>query len=178
MNEQIKEWEELSREVIFHKYSRKIEKVMYRLQDGQESDFYIKKEGPATAILAFTKDKKVILVKQYRPGPNEILHELPGGIVDQDESPEEAAQRELLEETGYQGLIRHVSHVYDCAYSTMKRYCVVIDECERVQEQNLDKTEFAEVSLISLMGFRDLLKSGRMTDVEVGYIGLDHLELL
>jgi ADP-ribose pyrophosphatase len=55
---------------------------------GKESDFYIKKEGPAASVLAITKDKKVILVKQYRPGPSEILLELPGGFVDPNEKPE------------------------------------------------------------------------------------------
>jgi ADP-ribose pyrophosphatase len=178
MQNKIEKWEELSREIVFQKYNRKIEKVMYKMPDGRESDFYIKKEGPATGILALTKEKQVILVKQFRPGPNEILNELSGGYVGEDEKPEEAAERELLEETGYKGNAKLVATAFDCAYSTMKRYCVVITDCEKVAEQNLDKTEFAEVFLLPLSEFRELLKSGKNTDIEVGYIGLDYLGLL
>jgi ADP-ribose pyrophosphatase len=178
MLNKIEKWKELSRETAFQKYSRKIEKVIYRMPSGKESDFYLKKEGPATGILALTKDKQVMLVKQFRPGPNEILNELPGGYVGENETPEQAAERELLEETGYKGDAKLVTTVYDCAYSTMNRSCVVITDCVKVAEQNLDKNEFAEVILMSLPEFRELLKSGKNTDVEVGYIGLDYLNLL
>ncbi len=174
----IQAWEEISREIAFQKYSRKIEKVMFRLPDGKETDFYIKKEGPATAILALTKDQQVILVKQFRPGPKEILNEMPGGYIDAGESPEQAAERELLEETGYKGKSTLVNEALDCAYSTMRRYCVVITDCEKVSEQKLESTEFAEVVLMSLPDFRMLLQSGKMTDLEAGYICLDYLKLL
>lgn len=177
MPNKIEKWEELSREPAFQKYL-KIEKISYRLPDGKVGDFYIKKEGPAAGILAITKDQQVILVKQFRPGPNEILNELPGGYVDAGETPEQAAERELLEETGYKGNAKLVATAYDCAYSTMKRSCVVITDCEKIAEQKLDETEFVEVVLMSLSEFRELLKSGKNTDVEVGYIGLDYLGLL
>lgn len=178
MSNEITKWEEISREIAFQKYSRKIEKVIFRLPDGKESDFYIKKEGPAVGILALTKNNEVILVKQFRPGPNEILDELPGGYVDKDETPEQAAERELLEETGYKGKAQLVTEAFDCAYSTMKRYCVVVTDCEKVAEQKLDKTEFAQVIISSLDDFKSMLRSGKNTDIEVGFLGLDYLKLL
>ena len=79
MTDKPKKWKALSRETIFQKYGREIEKVMFRLPDGTESDFYIKKEGPANCVLALTKDNQVILAKQYRPGPDEIVLELQSG---------------------------------------------------------------------------------------------------
>lgn len=178
MTNEIKKWEELSREIAFQKYSRKIEKVIFRLPDGKESDFYIKKEGPAVGILALTKNNEVILVKQFRPGPNEILDELPGGYIDKDETPEQAAERELLEETGYKGKAQLITEAFDCAYSTMKRHCVVVTDCEKIAEQKLEQTEFAEVVISSLEDFKTMLRSGKNTDIEVGFLGLDYLKLL
>ena len=174
----IKKWKELSREITFQKYNRKIEKVMYKMPDGKESDFYIKKEGPAVGILALTKDNQVILVQQFRPGPNQIINEIPGGLVERDETPIQAAERELLEETGYKGTPHLVTTALDCAYSTMNRYCVVVTECEKIAEQKLDENEHAEAIFMSLLEFRKLLKSGKNTDIEVGYICLDYLGLL
>lgn len=53
------------------------------------------------SVLAMTPDQKVILVKQYRPAVEAVVTELPSGHVEKNESPEESASRELLEETGY-----------------------------------------------------------------------------
>jgi len=178
MATKIKKWQEISRELAFQKYSRKIEKVIFRLPDGKEADFYVKREGPAAAVLALTKDKKVILVKQYRPGPEEILLELPGGYVDPNEKPEVTTERELLEETGYKGKVQLVTTCYDDAYSTMNRYCFVATDCQKVSEPKTSDHEFVELEILSLDDFRKLLRSGKMTDVEVGYLGLDFLNLL
>jgi len=178
MIKKIKKWQEISRELAFQKYSRKIEKVIFRLPDDRESDFYIKKEGPAASVLALTKNKQVILVKQYRPGPEEILFELPGGYVDPNEAPQATIERELLEETGYKGKVELVTTCLDDAYSTMNRYCFVATDCEKISEPKTGDNEFVELELLSLDGFRKLLRSGKMTDVEVGYLGLDFLKLL
>lgn len=178
INDIIRPWEELSREMVFKKYGRMIEKVVYRLPDGKETDFYIKKEGPAVAILALTKGTNVILVNQFRPGPNEVLRELPGGYVEEKETPFVAAERELLEETGYKGEIKWSKEVYDCAYSTMRRHCVIITNCNKVVEPKQDTYEKTKVEIVSLDEFITILRSGKMTDIEAGYLCLDHLHLI
>ncbi len=178
MSDKVKKWEELSREAVFQKYGRNIEKVMFRLPNGTETDFYIKKEGPYLCVLALTMDKKVILAKQFRPGPSEILLELPGGGIDKGETPEEAIKRELLEETGYKGNAKLVAKAFDCGYATAERYCFVATDCEKIAEPQNSETEITEVVLLPLKEFRELLQSGKMTDIEVGYLGLDYLGLL
>lgn len=172
----MQKWQEISREPVFQRNYLRIDSVIFKLPDGTESDFYIKKEGPAVATVAITKDQKVILVKQYRPGPEETLLELPGGYVDPNEKPEKAAGRELLEETGYRGKLQFVTTCFDDAYSTRRRYCFVATECQKVGEPRKEEQGFVE--LLSLKDFRKLLRSGKMTDVEVGYLGLDFLKLL
>lgn len=57
--------------------------------------------GNAVNIIALTSENEVILVRQYRFGTSAYTLELPGGIVEPDESPITAARREMEEETGY-----------------------------------------------------------------------------
>jgi len=183
---QIQKWIELGRKEVFKKYSRKLESVDFRLPDGTVADYIIDAKKPAVCIVGVTSDLKVILVKQYRPGPNEILDELPGGYIDPGENPDDAAYREFKEETGYDGNVEFIGTCLDDAYSTMERHCYIARDCRKITEpQNTNVTEkdmvlfeHAEVVLLSIEGFRKRLRKGRMTDVEVGYMGLDHLGLL
>lgn len=52
-------------------------------------------------VVAVTPDNRSVMVRQYRFGIEACTLETPGGMVDEGETPLEAAQRELLEETGY-----------------------------------------------------------------------------
>jgi ADP-ribose pyrophosphatase len=174
----IQAWKELKRQQAYKKYSRVIDEVIFKLPNGQEADFYIKQEGPAASILALTPENEVILVRQFRPGPNKILLELPGGFADPNEDAVTTAKREFLEETGYEGDVEFIGTCLDDAYSTMKRSCFVAKNCQKVQEAEQTATEQTEVVLMPVAEFRELLRSGEMTDVEVGYLGLDYLKLL
>lgn len=53
--------------------------------------------------VAITPTDEIVLVRQYRFGSETMSLELPGGIIDAGESPIDAAQRELIEETGFIG---------------------------------------------------------------------------
>ena len=151
---------------------------LFELPNGKVDDFTIKDERSTVCVLALTGTNEVILAKQFRPGPEGVLLELPGGGLEEGETALEAAARELLEETGYAGDIQHVTTCLDCGYSNMRRECFVATNCKKVAEQKLDDTEFIEVVLMPLPDFRTHLKSGKLTDVEVGYLGLDFLGML
>ena len=71
------------------------------LPNGQMIYAHVLEYADEIMVLALTKKQEVVLTKQYRHGVQDTIMELPGGSVDQDESPLEAAKRELLEETGY-----------------------------------------------------------------------------
>jgi len=52
-------------------------------------------------VIALTPGRRLVVVRQYRFGTGTVTTEIPGGVIDGDETPEAAARRELREETGY-----------------------------------------------------------------------------
>jgi 8-oxo-dGTP pyrophosphatase MutT (NUDIX family) len=68
-----------------------------------EEPYYSLRLPDYAAVVALTEQQRVLIVRQYRPAVERDTLELPSGLVDAGETPEEAARRELLEETGYQG---------------------------------------------------------------------------
>jgi ADP-ribose pyrophosphatase len=178
MPTEIVAWKEQSRRQVFKKYTHQIDEVIYELPNGETADFYIRGGGQIVSILALTPQQQIIIARQFRPGPHKILDELPGGGVDSGEDPLEAAKRELKEETGYEGRVEFIGTCLDGGYSMTKRFCYVATDCHKVAEPIQTPTEQIEVVLRSLDDFRKLLRSGMMTDVHMGYLGLDHLGLL
>ena len=151
----------------------------YRTPDGVEREFEIKVEPDSAVVIALTAEREVVLVREYRPGPEEALLELPGGTLEDGEDPLVAARRELLEETGYAGDdLHHVASMLDCAYSTRTRHVFVTTGCSQVQAPQPHDGEFPEVVLMPLPVFKEHLRSGRLTDVGPGYRALDALNLL
>jgi ADP-ribose pyrophosphatase len=168
-------WRKLGERVVYERFRRVISRT-FELPGGETSDFEVL-EGPDTvAVLALTDDDQVVLVREFRPGPEEVVLELPGGLVDEGLSPSEAARRELLEETGYEGTLVEVATLLDDAYSTWMKHAFVASDCRKVAEPA--EGELTEPVLLSLPEFREHLRSGRLTDVDVGYRALDHLGLL
>ncbi len=133
---------------------RRISRKTFVLPTGAEADFEIKQEPRAACVLALTTHDTVLLVRQFRPGPEAILLELPGGGVGPGEDPASAAARELLEETGYRGELELAGSSWHCAYSTMRKYHFVARQCVKVQEPTPDKHEFLEVVEMPLADFK------------------------
>lgn len=179
MTKDLSNWQELEREELVKKYGRGMDRVRFRLPKGNEADFYLRSDHNSIACLALTQDQQVILAKQFRPGPQKVLLELPGGGLKPGESPEEAMARELLEETGYQGEVTFVTSIFPAAYAQFVKNALVVQNCVKVAEPKLeDNGEEMEVVLMSLEDFRKHLRTGELTDIEVGYLGLDYLGLL
>jgi ADP-ribose pyrophosphatase len=75
-------------------------RVVTRAQPDGEPYFMLELQDYVT-IVALTPARRILFVRQYRPVVERQTLELPSGHVEQGESPEEAARRELLEETGF-----------------------------------------------------------------------------
>lgn len=100
----VRPWLTLSREKMLDCVIFSVHRVRRRSPERDvERDFYALESRDWVNIVAVTPDDRLVLVRQYRQGTDEISLEVPGGIVDEGEDPETTALRELEEETGYHG---------------------------------------------------------------------------
>jgi ADP-ribose pyrophosphatase len=160
-------WELLSRERQGRAGRRVLVAKTFRLPDGSEQTFTITENaaGTAAAVVALTVRGTAVLAEQYRPGPERVMAELPGGAVEPGESLADGAVRELAEETGY--VPEELSYLgemrYD-GYSGMVRHYFLGTGCERRHKQRLDPGEFVTVREVSLADLLTLAMTGAMTD--------------
>lgn len=156
-----KQWQVLNSEYLIREPWCTVRKDRVKLPTGAEIPSYYILEYPNWVnILAITRDKEFVLVKQYRHGIGQTLYELPAGVCDDtDASPLESAQRELLEETGYGNgdwsLFTAISA--NPGTHTNLCYCYLATDVEKVTEKHLEETEDLEVELLSLQEVQQIL---------------------
>ncbi len=118
------------------------------------------------AVVPITEEGRVVLVRQWRQPLEDFTLELPSGGVEAGEDPRVAAERELLEETGYraQGLV-HLASVHTSTGRTTE-VCHLYT-CRAVRDPGgprPEPTEFIRVVELPLQEAQGEISSGRITD--------------
>jgi 8-oxo-dGTP pyrophosphatase MutT (NUDIX family) len=133
------------------------------LHNGQLLDCHLLEYNDEILVFAVTKDQEVVLIRQYRHGVEKVILELPGGSVDEGETPLEAAKRELMEETGYAsntwievGCISPNPAIY-----RNKIYSYLAFDAEPTGKQSSYDAEAVEVFLMPLDEVVEKARSGK-----------------
>jgi len=122
-------------------------------------DYYVLEYSNWVNAVAITEDNKVLMVHQYRHAAEIVSLEIPGGVIDPGEEPQQAMRRELLEETGYQFDDFELLTVVYANPSTANNhtYCYLARGGKKVQEQHLDEQEEIVVEEFTIAEIKDLL---------------------
>ncbi|MDC1418091.1 NUDIX hydrolase [Candidatus Thioglobus sp.] len=144
---------------VYEDKFKRIERITAKF-DGFKKEYFVSDFGQKSAVLVIS-DKNVLLVRQYRLLINRISFEVPGGKVDEGETPESSAKRECMEETGV--LIHNLKPLieYDPDLEYTKNHTYVFYS-EKSETKNFTKKTNCE--WVSLRKCLKMIKSGIITD--------------
>ncbi len=134
-------------------------------ESGQAASFYVIESPDWVNIVPVTADGEVVLIEQYRHGTEELTLEIPGGMVDEGESPGECAGRELTEETGYSaGEVVYLGWSRpNPAIQSNRIHHFAAFGCKDGAEQKFDDHESITVRKVSLDELTNLVESGAIS---------------
>ena len=152
MAKEIKKWTTLESRYIIRRpwLTARVDKV--QLPDGRiNPEHYVLEYPEWVNITAIDKEGRFVFVRQYRHGMDMVLDELCAGVVEQGESPLNAAKRELAEETGYGGgTWREIMTIgQNPSICDNITHCFLAEGVEPIGDQSLDAGEDIAVLLLS-----------------------------
>jgi 8-oxo-dGTP pyrophosphatase MutT (NUDIX family) len=126
------------------------------------SPYYVIEEKDWVHVFAIASDGRVLTVKQYRHAGNAVCTELPGGVLDAGETPEEAARRELLEETGFEATTwTTIGSVFaNPARQTNRVHVFIAEGLNAGGAQRLDESEEIEHDFLDVEAIKSSIRDG------------------
>lgn len=119
--------------------------------DGRRGTREVVAHPGAVAIVPLLAGDRVVMIRHYRHAAGRVLWELPAGVLENDEEPEECARRELVEEIGYTAgkLLPLFSVFLSPGFSTELMHLFLAQDLRKVEAvpEADERVEIAEVSL-------------------------------
>ncbi len=155
-----------SKVIIDHRFIRVREDLLEHPDDGRRFPYiYLQSPSNSVATVPLTDDGCVILTRQYRHPVGRIIYDLPAGRPNAGESPQQAAARELKEETGYLAARWQKLAYFNQFPGAMQvgTYLFLAQEL-RPGRQKLDRYEDVEVVKMPFAEALDLVMGGQVID--------------
>ncbi|MFW5852575.1 MAG: NUDIX domain-containing protein [Nanoarchaeota archaeon] len=146
-------------------------------------DYYVWNSGDVVLVVPYTKNKKFVLVKQYKHGIKEVVIEFPAGVLEKDEDPKIGAEREYLEETGH--VSKDVELIATLSDNPTKQrgkgYVFLARDSEKKLEQKLDEFEDIEILEVDKDELLSMIEKGEIWisgTIAAAFIALRKLDIL
>lgn len=131
----------------------------------KETGTFYQISAPNWVNIIAVKGEQYLIESQFRIGIEREVLELPGGIIENDESPVDAALRELEEETGYTGRARLVGKMHaNPAIMTNQCFTVIVEDLYYTNNVTLDPFEQITTNLMTLSQIEATILDGRFSN--------------
>ena len=146
-------WKEVSRRQVFNCTVFSVNEQMCRSPDNTVKPFTVLDAPDWVIVLPLMeteRGKNFVMVRQWRHGAQDLSVEFPGGVSDKGETPQEAAVRELEEETAYTAgkLTKLGEFNPNPAIMSNKVHFFLAEDLKGLQSQDLDEDEYVDVEKV------------------------------
>lgn len=152
----------ISEDIVADNWYRKIIHKIFDMGNGQKSDFLISShywKQEATIVLPVCSNGDIIYLKEFRYWPERIVISFPMGWVEENETIEENAKKELLEETWYfSDDIEYIGETIVANYERGISKYFIARNCKKTSNQKLNAEEQIEVFRTSVNNFEKMIK--------------------
>jgi ADP-ribose pyrophosphatase len=159
-------WDIISRKKIFEASPYlTLYRETVKLEDGKIiDDYYTIDQRDFTEIFALVSSDEILALRHYKHGAKRINIGLPAGYIEEGEQPLSAAQRELLEETGYTAENWHFlgSYVVDGNRGCGHVFVFLASDLIKKQEPHPEDLEIISLEKISVNRLPELLMNGEV----------------
>lgn len=126
-------------------------------ENGKNYPYSFVEQKNSVGVLAFAGDR-LVLIRQYRHALGSYEYEIPGGSIDEGEVPLAAAQREMLEETGYKADFLEMLGVYYPSPGSTNECCYLFwAKCQKAQAPSREPLEYMSVELLPENEFQKMI---------------------
>jgi ADP-ribose pyrophosphatase len=149
------------------------------LPNGKTSKREIIKHPGAVAVIALTKEGKIVMVEQYRKALEKSIVEIPAGKLEKGEEPKKTAERELEEETGYgcKNMKHLISFYTSPGFADELVHLYIAEDIYKMENASgADEDEFVELLEISLEEAVQMIEEQRIYDAKTAY-AVQYLQL-
>ena len=139
--------------------------------DGEDKIYIRAIRRNYSTIVPFISKNELLVIRSYRHLVDSIQVEAPSGYIEDAESPDQAAKRELQEETGYEAKKIVSLGYYTLDYTMFEQKGNVFAAYDLVdnntaegksKKQSLGKMEKIETDIVTIDGIKQLLSEGKI----------------
>ncbi len=165
-------------EIVYDGLFLRIQRDEARMPDGRTSGREFVLHPGAAAMVPIFPDERILVERQFRYPLKQVFVEIPAGKLDPGETALQTAQRELVEETGWQAMQwAPLTSIHPAIGFADERIDIFLCRDLVQTSQTLDAGEFLVLDYVTVGWLMDELRAGRITDVKthIATLWLDNL---
>lgn len=161
----IQSWKQLNSKTVHSSRWLTLRQDTCQLPNGKVIDDYFVVAVPdGVTVIAITKENQILLVRQYKHGYGRSVIELPAGLRESNERPEEAIRRELEEEIGYRAdeLTYVTTLITKPARMAARTWVYYATDVQYVTDPKTTASEIIECVKVPVKDLSSLIQSGEI----------------
>jgi ADP-ribose pyrophosphatase len=165
----MQKWKKISGKTLLVHPRLHVVEDQVALPDGATTSYLHFEDYKSAAMVLVIKDGKILVQHEYSYPPNKVMVQLPCGAIDEGEDPEAAANRELMEETGYTATRLELlgSYYMDNRHTDAKMYVYLATDVVPCEKSGGDPQEFIDPFWVPFASIPKDIASGKIDNITI-----------